>query len=89
MMKQFFDEVDKDIRKEHRHCVRVIGHTGDELADRNRVELLMGQGFDVDKEILADFGKDASARPSAKGSTSIYVHTRETIRIDAYTATIL
>ena len=52
---------DQQVREHHRDSVRVVGHAGDELADRDFVQLLVGQRLNVGEQIFAQVGDNALA----------------------------
>ena len=54
-------QVDQQVGKHHGDGVGVVGHTGDQLAHRDLIELLVGKGLDVGKEVFAQVGDDALA----------------------------
>ena len=57
--KRIFGQVDQQIGEHHGDSVGVVGHTGDQLAHRDLVELLMGQRLDMDKQILTQVRNNA------------------------------
>ena len=56
-------QVDQEVGEHHGDGVGVVGHTSDQLAHRDVVQLAMGKGFDVGKEVFAQVGDDALAHP--------------------------
>ena len=60
--KTVFGQVDKQVGEHHGDGVGVVGHTGDQLAHRDLVQLLVGQGLDVGEQVLPQIGDDPLAR---------------------------
>ena len=56
-------QLHQQIGEHHRDGIGVVGHTGDQLAHRDLIELLMGERLDVGEQVLAQIGDDPLADP--------------------------
>ena len=56
-------QLNQQVGEHHRDGVGVVGHTGDQLADRDLIELLMGERFNMGEQVLAQIGDDPLADP--------------------------
>ena len=57
--KAVLNQIYNDVREHHGNCIGIIRNTRDKLADRDAVELVLRQAFNMRKKILADFGNDS------------------------------
>ena len=61
--KAVLGQLDQEVGEHHGDGVGIVGHSGDQLAHRDLVELLVCQRFNVAEQILAQIGDDALAHP--------------------------
>jgi len=60
---RIFDQVHQKVGEHHGNGVGIVGNAGNKLANRDLVELLVGEGLNVGEQILAQIGDDALADP--------------------------
>ena len=61
--KAVLGQLNQEVGEHHGDGVGIVGHSGDQLAHRDLVELLVCQRFNVAEQILAQIGDDALAHP--------------------------
>ena len=61
--KAVLGQLDQEVCEHHGDGVGIVGHSGDQLAHRDLVELLVCQRFNVAEQILPQIGDDALTHP--------------------------